>query len=98
MALGDLPFLANSRVAGTGKRECPILHTFEFDTAACCIAQKPEPRPCRVGRSIKGEIMSDQKSNNQDFKAVVLDPNRQPTKPAEAEGNKVTAPAEALPE
>jgi hypothetical protein len=41
--------------------------------------------------------MSDPNSNNKDFKAVVLDPNKQPTKPVEAEVN-VTPPAEALPE
>jgi hypothetical protein len=42
--------------------------------------------------------MSDSNSNNKDFKAVVLDANRQPSKPTEAEGNKATSPAEALPE
>ena len=46
--------------------------------------------------------MSDSNSNNKDFKAVVLDPNKQPTKPAEVEGNQPTppaaAPAEAQPE
>ena len=42
--------------------------------------------------------MSDSNSNNKDSKAVVLDPNKQPNKPAEVEGNKATPPAEALPE
>lgn len=42
--------------------------------------------------------MSDPNSNNNDFKAVVLDPNKQPAKPAEVEGNKPAPPAEALPE
>jgi len=41
--------------------------------------------------------MSDPNRNNKDFKAVVLDPNKQPTKPAEVD-NKATPPAEALPE
>jgi len=42
--------------------------------------------------------MSDPNSNNKDFKAVVLDPNKQPAKPAEVEANKAAPPAEALPE
>jgi hypothetical protein len=41
--------------------------------------------------------MSDPNSNNKDFKAVVLDPNKQPAKPADV-GNKATPPAEALPQ
>jgi len=41
--------------------------------------------------------MSDSNSNNKDFKAVVLDPAKQPAKPAEVEGNKATPTAEALP-
>jgi hypothetical protein len=37
-------------------------------------------------------------NNNKDFKAVVLDPKLQPAKPIDTDGNKVTPPAEALPE
>jgi len=42
--------------------------------------------------------MSDSNCNNKDFKPVVLEPNKQPAKPAEVAATKATPPAEALPE